>query len=187
METDNSATGESSTQVRGLSDLLLGVRYGIWQKALVVAVEGKLEIPTGYTVHTDQVRLGSGNLNGQLRALVGGGLPLPFGNYIDAGFSFRIRGGPWDNDLMANLSVGVEAVENLWLRVGGSGTFHLGDSDDQAGSLDASYVGVGGAITYLFDFGLGLEVGASGDVWGENTFAGWGMEFVIQYQLGGRS
>ena len=38
-------------------------------------------------------------------------------------------------------------------------------------------------LTYLFDFGLGIEVAGSADVWGENTFSGWGLELVIQYQF----
>lgn len=173
--------------VNGISDLILGARYGILQGAFVLALEAKAEIPTGYSSHTDKVRLGNGNLDGTFKLLLGGGLPLGFGNYIDAAVGFRVRGGPYDNDVLASVSIGAETFENLWLRVGTSGVFHLGegnmDTNGFVENLDASYLGVGGAVTYLFDFGLGIEVAGSADVWGKNTFSGWGLELVVQYQF----
>jgi hypothetical protein len=33
-----------------------------------------------------------------------------------------------------------------------------------------------------FDFGFGVEIAASGEVWGKNTFAGWGLSLVLQYE-----
>jgi len=31
--------------------------------------------------------------------------------------------------------------------------------------------------------GLGIEIAGSADIWGENTFAGWGLELVVQYRF----
>ena len=38
----------------------------------------------------------------------------------------------------------------------------------------------GGAVTYLFEGGLGVEVGASGDLWGRSTFRGWALSVVLR-------
>ncbi len=183
MSSDYSSMLTDNRMVTGLSDVIVGLRYGLWRGMTVASVDVRAEIPTTYTAYTEQVRLGNGNLNGQARFLLGGGLPLGFGNYFDASFGYRVRGGPYDNDLLTSLSIGAETFSGLWLRTGASGVFNLGESADLANNnLDASYLGVGGALTYLFESGLGLEIAASTDVWGKNTFSGWGMELVVQYR-----
>lgn len=171
--------------VVGLSDVGLGARYGIWQKTLVLAIEARAEIPTGYHLFDDRVRLGNGWVNGQLRALFGGSLPLGISNYFDSGFGYRLRGGPYADDLVASLSIGVETFKNLWVRLGSSAVFNLGDShaSGQGQPADASYLSAGGAVTYVFESGFGVEVAASADLWGKNTFAGWGIEAVVQYKF----
>ncbi len=174
---------DGGVTVAGFPDVIIGLRYGPYQRRIVTAVEATIEIPTGYPRDEDRVRLGSGYVNGQFRALVGGGIPMGIGNYFDVGFGYRLRGGPSADDLVANAAFGIEPYERLWLRIGFSGTFNLGDSSETTTSnIDATYVSLGGAVTYLFESGFGLELAASGDVWGKNTFAGWGISMVLQYE-----
>lgn len=186
MHSDYGAGGGGAVRVDGFSDLLLGLRWGFWQRQLVAAVETRIEIPTGYPRDDTHVRLGPGYVNGQFKLLFGGGLPLGFGNYFDTAFGYRVRGGPVSDDLLASAAVGVETISGLWLRAGFSGVFNLGDSDAvdllSLANQDASYIGVGGAVTYLFGPGFGVELAGSADVWGRNTFAGWGLELVIQWE-----
>ncbi len=183
MHSDYSRGKGGRIDVNGLSDMVLGVRYGPYQKNLVLAFEAKLEIPTGYEKHDDRVRLGPGYANAQAKILFGGGLPLGIKNYFDSALGYRIRGGPFSDDLTASASFGVETMERLWVRIGSSGVFNLGDSDQNVtGQVDGSYLGAGIALTYLFHHGLGLELAASKDMWGKNTFAGWAVELVVQYQ-----
>lgn len=175
--------GSRDVAVYGLSDVVLGARYGFYQKSLVAAVEGKIEIPTGYPRNGDRVSLGPGYVNGQLKVLFGGGLPLGIGNYFDTAIGYRLRGGSFADDLLASVSFGVETVSDLWLRIGGNGVFNLGEaSQSNLGNLDASYLSAGGAVTYLFQSGWGLEIAGSADLWGKNTFSGWGLELVVQYR-----
>lgn len=173
---------DGGVTVAGFSDVIVGLRYGPYQRRIVTAIEATVEIPTGYPRDEDRVRLGPGYVNGQLRALVGGGIPMGVGNYFDVGFGYRLRGGPSSDDLVASAAFGIEPYERLWLRVGFSGTFNLGDSSETSSNIDATYVSVGGAVTYLFETGFGIELAASGDVWGKNTFAGWGISVVLQYE-----
>lgn len=184
MHSDYSQGIGGSVRVAGLSDVVLGLRYGPYQRRIVTAIEAKIEIPTGYPVDEDRVRLGPGFVNGQFRLAVGGGMPMGgVGNYFDVGFGYRLRGGPSSDDLVANAAFGVEPVDGLWVRVGFSGTFNLGDSTETLGNAqDATYVSVGGALTYVFWSGFGIELAASGDVWGKNTFAGWGLSLVLQFE-----
>lgn len=186
MHSDYSAGSGGAVRVDGFSDVLLGLRWGFWQRQLVAAVETRIEIPTGYPQDQTHVRLGTGYVNGQFKLLFGGGLPLGFGNYFDTSFGYRVRGGPFEDDLLASAAVGVETFERLWVRAGFSGVFNLGESETlnllTAGNQDASYIGVGGALTYLFGPGFGVELAGSADVWGRNTFAGWGLELVLQWE-----
>ena len=188
MNADYSGGVGGRVRVYGFSDVVLGLRYGPYQRDLVFAVEAKIEIPTGYPLDDDRYRLGPGSINGQFKALFGGGLPLGFGNYFDTSFGYRLRGGPFADDLIASAAVGAEPYDGIWLRVGFSGVFNLGGSSSGGtaavvtGNQDASYLSLGGAVTYLFGNGFGVELAASGEVWGRNTFAGWGLELVVQFE-----
>ena len=184
MHSDYTRGMGGNVRVAGLSDVQLGLRYGPYQRRIVTALEARVEIPTGYPRDNDRVRLGPGYVNGQFKVGVGGGIPMGgVGNYFDVGFGYRLRGGPPSDDLVANAAIGVEPVDGLWVRVGFSGTFNLGNGTmDVSSNQDATYVSVGGAITYIFDSGFGVELAASGDVWGKNTFAGWGLSLVLQYE-----
>lgn len=186
MHSDYAGGTGGAVRVDGFSDLLLGLRWGFYQRQLVAAVETRIEVPTGYPRDEDHIRLGPGYVNGQFKLLFGGGLPLGFGNYFDTSFGYRVRGGPVADDLMASAAIGVETFRGLWVRGGFSGVFNLGDSGAldlaSVANQDASYIGVGGAVTYLFGPGFGVELAGSADVWGKNTFAGWGLELVIQWE-----
>lgn len=168
--------------VTGLADSAVGLRYGFWQRALVAAVDVRAELPSGYRRYTDQVSLGSGWAAVTARALLGGGAPLPFGNYFDLNAGYRNRFGPYAGDLLGGLSIGVEPVKRLWVRAGMSGQYNLRPTDSFIGIAESTYLAAGGAVTWISPWDLGLEVGATVDVAGRNAFAGWGVEVVLDFR-----
>jgi hypothetical protein len=165
--------------VTGLADSALGLRWGFWQRALVAAIDARVEFPAGYRRYDDQVSLGSGWSALVARALLGGSAPLPLGNYFDLHAGYRHRFGPYAGDLVGALAVGVEPIKRLWVRAGLAGQYNLRPTESFIGTAESTYLAVAAAITWISPIGVGLELGASADAAGRNAFGGWGFEVVL--------
>ncbi|MCA9727506.1 MAG: transporter, partial [Candidatus Eisenbacteria bacterium] len=100
---------------------------------------------------------------------------------------YKFRGGDYHDEIVFGLAAGVEVVSRVWLRLGIGGISALKstvvdvqDPQQHDPSQNASYASIGGALLYRLNDALGVEIGYSSDVAGENTFQGRSLELALE-------
>ena len=179
-------------RVLGLGDLAAGVRYRIRNKAVIVSLQGRIELPGGYNGDRLDYALGSGEVNLEGRLQLGGSLGIGRSNYWATEGGYRVRGGVFKDDWVYSAAIGVELLTRVWGRVGFSGVENRGESirsgaADGAGLEDdptrtASYTSAGAALTLVVTPRMSIETGLSGELAGENTFRGMGWDLTLEFR-----
>ena len=107
-----------STQ--GLGDLGMGAKYQWVDAPVVLAPYVELKIPAGYDDH-DNPSLGTGDIDLEVRLLASRSLhPLPV--YVGAELGYRLRGGPFSNQLPYAFEVGVTPHPRVFAKAFLAGT-----------------------------------------------------------------
>lgn len=164
----------------GLGDVVLGAKYQLVGKPIVLSPFASVKIPTSYDDDVNPA-LGTGNADVELRLLAARSFhPLPV--YIGAEAGYRLRGGPFSNQLSYSGEIGATPLSRLSVKA------YLEDSrtlSPNAGLADLGLLQVSegdftklGLITgFRVSRLLWLEVSLESVVAGENVSAGhsWGL------------
>ncbi len=180
--------GRTDDSVFGPGDLSFGVRRALWRSPIVAAVQAVAEVPAGYNGDRQDYALGGGEPNFDVRGQLGGSLiVMPSWWNLEAGY--RFRGGHFSDDAVYGAALGVELLDRFWARVGFSGVENLKKGSTTTivdgvvvgdPTKSASYFSIGTALTYQVTQKVNLEVGLSGELAGENTFAGQGIDLSFE-------
>lgn len=98
----------------GIGDVDLGVKYQLTNGPVVLASLAKIKVPTGY--HDDYAPpLGTGDVDLEFRLLAAKSLyPLPV--YVGVESGYRIRGGPYSNQIPYFVEVGGTLRKDVFLK-----------------------------------------------------------------------
>jgi len=144
----------------------------------VLAPYASLKLPTGYDTNNNPA-LGTGKADLELRLLAATSLhPVPV--YLGAELGYRLRGGPFSNQIPYLFEVGVTPHQKLFTKVYLSGTNTLISDGGNTDAMDSMSMQVSeGDFTKV---GFNAAVNAYGPVWvdflfetiftGKNTGAG---------------
>ena len=175
-------------RTRGIGDVDIGVKYQLTNGPVVLAPYLTVKVPTGY--HDDYVPpMGTGDADLEFRLLAARSLyPLPL--YVGVESGYRIRGGPYSNQIPYFVEVGWTPHKRVFLKGFAEG------KDTRVGSVeDLGLVG-GSATVSEGDFtkiGFNGAYNLAGPVWidlllesairGENIGAGasWGLGLSYSY------
>ena len=118
-------------QTTGLSDLELGLKRKIYDKAWVLALQVALKIPETYNARRD-LPLGTGQYDLEARFLSGHSIRR-FPGYFGAEVAYRYReGGAWADEIRYLLEFGTDLSQRLSWRLKLDGTKAINTSDDDA-------------------------------------------------------
>jgi hypothetical protein len=169
----------------GLGDVHLGLKYQATGGGLVVAPLLRVKIPTGYDPDFDPA-LGTGDPDLEGRLLAGMSLyPLPL--YAGAEAGYKLRGGPFSNQVSYFLELGATPHPRLFAKAFVEGVNTLSDGAENTGIVGVAQVSEG-------DFakvGFNASAQVTGPLWvdllwegvltGENIGAGssWGFGLAL--------
>ena len=169
----------------GLGDIQLGAKYQLTSGKLVVAPHLELKLPTGYDRAHDPA-LGTGDPDVELRLLGGSSLyPLPI--YLGAEAGYRVRGGPFSNQVSYALELGANLHARLFAKVFVGAVNTLSDNAADAGLVGVVQVSEGD----FAKLGLNASLAVAGPLWldvlwegivdGKNIGAGssWGFGLAL--------
>ena len=170
---------------KGLGDVQLGVKYQLKGGGLVVSPLVELKLPTGYdSAYTPA--LGTGDPDLEVRILSGLSLyPLPF--YTGAEVGYKLRGGPFSNQVSYVIEVGATPHPRLFAKIFYNGVNTLSDALANAGLVGVVQISEGDFANVGFNAAarlagpLWLDFLWAGVVSGKNIGAGssWGLGLVL--------
>ena len=176
-------------RTRGTGDVDLGGKYQLVDDPLVLAPMVSFKLPTGYDRKHDP-SLGTGETDLEFRMLAGRSL-YPWPLYVGAESGYRVRGGPYSNQVPYFLEVGVTPHPGVFAKVYLEGRNTLTpDQEESAGVVGASVQVSEGDFTKA---GFNAAFNAGGPLWvdllwesivaGENIGAGmsWGIGLSCSY------
>ena len=170
----------------GIGDIVVGAKYQLVGKPMVLSPLVVLKVPTSYDDDLNPA-LGTGDADLEFRLLAARSFyPLPV--YIGAEAGYRLRGGPFSNQISYSGEIGATPLSRLSVKA------YLEDSRTLSGDArlaDAGLVQVSegdftklGLITgYRVSGPLWLEVSLESILAGENVSAGhsWGLGISYSY------
>ena len=170
----------------GLGDVVLGAKYQLVDAPVVVSPFVSVKIPTSYDADLNPV-LGTGDADAELRLLAARSFyPLPV--YVGAETGYRVRGGPFSNQIIYTGEIGAAPSRRLSIKA------YLEDSRAHGGNARLAEPGLvqvsegdftkSGLITGLrVSRQLWLEVSLESVLAGENVGAGssWGVAMSYSY------
>ncbi|BBO84993.1 hypothetical protein DSCO28_55590 [Desulfosarcina ovata subsp. sediminis] len=173
----------------GFGDIELGLKQRLWQgHGGVLSTQGLVKIPEAYD-DDDDVPLGDGHYDGEIRLLYGQSLWKLFPGYCNVEVGYRWREGDAKDQIRYVIELGSDFGQRWYGRVKLDGTAGLYDDDDlfddygnpaatsnyDLGKLDT-------AIGYRINDRWGLEAGCTPTLYGENIAAGVTWTFAIVFQ-----
>ena len=170
----------------GIGDVVLGAKYQLVSKPIVVSPLVSVKIPTSYDDDVNPA-LGTGDADVEFRLLTARSFyPLPV--YIGAEAGYRVRGGPFSNQLSYSGEIGATPLSRLSVKA------YLEDSRTISGNARLADLGLTqvsegdftklGLITGFRVSGpLWLEASLESVVAGESVSAGrsWGLGVSYSY------
>jgi hypothetical protein len=176
-------------RTRGTGDADLGAKYQLVDDPLVLAPMVSFKVPTGYDQKNDPA-LGTGEIDLEFRMLAARSL-YPWPLYIGAESGYRVRGGPYSNQVPYFIEVGASPHPKVFAKVYLAGKNTLtADDEESAGVVGASVQVSEGDFTKA---GFNAAFNAGGPLWldllwediiaGENIGAGmsWGIGLSYSY------
>ena len=171
----------------GIGDADVGAKYQLLDQPVVLAPMVSVKVPTGYDRDFDPA-MGTGYRDVEVRALGARSLyPLPL--YVGGEVGYRIRGGPYSNQMPYFVELGATPHPKLFAKVYLDGANTLTGDEEATGEVGVLQVSEG-------DFtktGINLAVNLNGPIWadilwerivdGNNVGAGgsWGIGFAYSY------
>ncbi len=174
-------TGIGTERVTGFSDLEVRLRRGLMNQPLVTSIALGGKFPTGYEVDDDtRVPLGTTKVDTDIRLLLGRSFyPVP--GYSTGEFGYRIRGGPFSNEIFYALEVGL-AVNRFLIKglVTGVRTLGTCGAMGQANLIgDQNILKLSPGVTYLLRDNVELSLEIVHTASGCNTTAGSTMSLGV--------
>ena len=175
-------------RTRGIGDVDIGVKYQLTDGPIVLSPFVTLKVPTGY--HEDYAPpLGTGEVDLEFRLLAAKSLyPLPL--YIGVESGYRIRGGPYSNQIPYFVEVGGTPHKSVFVKG------YVEGKDTRVASVEDLGL-VGGSVTVsegdFAKMGINGAYNVTGPLWidlllerafrGENIGAGasWGLGISYSY------
>ena len=170
----------------GVGDVVLGAKYQLVSKPIVLSPFVSVKIPTSYDDDLNPA-LGTGDADGEFRLLAARSFfPLPL--YIGAEAGFRVRGGPFSNQISYGGEVGATPLSRLSVKafLEDGRTLSGNDRLAEPGLVQVSegdFTKLGLIAGILVSGPLWLEVSLESVVAGENVSAGhsWGLGVSYSY------
>ena len=173
----------------GLGDIELGLKHRLWQGVGgVFSAQGLVKIPEAYDTD-DNVPLGDGKYEGEIRLLFGQSLWKLFPGYCNVELGYRFREGDAQDQIRYVVELGSDFGAKWYGRVKLDGTAGLYDDDDilddrgnptatsnyDLGKLDM-------AVGFRISDRWGVEAGCTPTLYGENTAAGATYTIAVVFQ-----
>jgi len=172
----------------GIGDVEVGIKYQLSEKALVVAPQLMLKIPSGYNANFDPA-MGTGEIDVEARFLVSRSLyPLPV--YFSAELGYRMRGGLYSDQMPYVIEAGATPHKRLFAKIFGSGTDTRNKDASEASGIvglaqvsEGDFLKVGAQLAVGITEPLWLDVLFERTVDGENVGAGttWGIGLSLTH------
>jgi protein XagA len=176
-------------QTWGIGDIEWGLKHSLWQGyGGVLSTQGLVKIPAAYD-DDDNVPLGDGRYDGEIRLLYGQSLWKLFPGYGNVEVAYRFREGDARDQIRYVIELGSDFGERWYGRVKLDGTAGLYNDedilDDQGNPTATENYDLGKldmAIGFKINARWGLEAGYTPTLYGENTAAGatWTIAVIFQ-------
>ena len=164
----------NTTSNSGLSDVELGARYQWFSEPFVFSTSFLAKLPYLYD-EEDELPLGNGQEDFEVRALIGKGLSR-FG-YFGIEVGYRLRTDEPSDEYRYLLEYGFSVNDNLYLRTKLDGIESVGNADSG---------GVEGNLSLAPEFDLGkLELTAGWNFGAKNDSERWGIEITYTDEIYG--
>lgn len=177
---------DSATETTGVGDIDLGFKIRFLEKPFVFSIQSLVKIPPEYDENS-RLPLGNGQLDLEFRLLIGKSLwPLPMYFGLEGGIRFRAEE-PSD-ELRYLVEVGGNVTKSFYLRTKLDGTESLKNSDivssisgSPVTTLEFDLAKLELTAGYSFKKSLGGEFTLTLPLFGENTAAGFNLQFAVVY------
>jgi outer membrane putative beta-barrel porin/alpha-amylase len=182
--------GKVARSTTGLGDLSVGLKYGLLNQPLALALQGGIKIPMGYEKQpaNDGPRLGTGEIDFEGMLMLGQSLhPLPM--YVGGGIGYRKRGGSLHDEIIYNFETGY-TLKNWFFKIYFNGIKNTETPPDlYGGEIQLPLPGGGGVtpdllfgdldlnqisftISHLLQEGMSIEATIYEILSGKNTASG---------------
>lgn len=173
----------TTIKASGISDLTLGLRYQVLLMPFAGAIQGMVKLPLG-SRNTD-IALTTTFADAELRAAIGGNLPLGINNYaqIEAGYTFR-GGAEFEDMGLYFAEFGIHVAESFLLKATLDGIWSSGTplvdyplypptaSNPIPPWGNQSFTRLSGGVLYGMSKGIDISLDVASFLRGTNTIAG---------------
>ncbi len=177
------------SDAKGMGDVDLGARFRLYDGDIgVFAVQGLIKVPEFYD-KDDALPLGNGQYDYELRLLYGRSLWPMIPGYMNLEAAYRYRAKRPSDEFRYLVEAGSDLGKNFYARAKLDAIVGLGNGEDTidafgnpTATLEYDLAKVDLTVGYQLSEKLGLELGYTPALWGENTAKGATWTLAVTYQ-----
>jgi hypothetical protein len=178
-------------KTNGMGDADLGVRYRLHSSNIgIFSLQGLVKIPEFYD-EDDALPLGNGQYDYEMRLLYGRSLWQLFPGYMNLEAGYRFRSQAPSDEFRYLVEIGSELGKNIYARGKLDALLSMNNADaladdfgNPAGTPEYDLAKLDLTLGYHITEALGLELGYTPALWGENTAKGATWTVAISFQPG---
>lgn len=175
----------------GVGDMDLGVRFRLHDSQIgIFSIQGLIKIPEFYD-EDDDLQLGNGQYDYETRLLYGRSLWPLFPGYFNLEAGYRFRSKAPSDEFRYLVEIGSELGKNFYARGKLDALVSMNNADtvsdssgNPAGTLEYDLAKLDLTLGYHITDTLGLELGYTPALWGENTAKGETWTVAVTFQPG---
>lgn len=175
----------------GMGDADLGTRYLMHSSKIgIFSIQGLVKIPELYD-EDDALPLGNGQYDYETRLLFGRSLWPLFPGYMNLEAGYRLRDKAPSDEFRYLAEIGSELGKNFYTRAKLDALVSMGNADDltddqgnPTSTLEYDLAKLDLTLGYHITEAIGLELGYTPALWGENTAKGATWTVAVSFQPG---